>query len=76
MLTAEEFAETKFDLPERGRWCELVAGDIRQFDPPDGLYGPVVLNLTKALGKHLHGEQSQPSSSSADGGSAYACYEL
>lgn len=76
MLTAEEFAETKFDLPEGGRWCELVAGDIRQFDPPDGLYGPVVLNLTKALGKHLHGEQSQPSSSSDDGGPAYACYEL
>ncbi len=79
MLTAEEFAETKFDLPEGGRWCELVAGDVRQFDPPDNAYGTVVLNLTKALGKHLHAQQpeSLTSTGSVDGvGSAYACYEL
>ena len=69
MLNAEEFAETKFELPEAGRWCELVAGEVRQFEAPDDTHGTVVLNLTKALGRHLHegNTTSQP---------VYACYEL
>jgi len=81
MLTAEEFAETKFDLPEGGRWYELVAGDVRQFEPPDDTHGTVVLNLTKALGEHLHAGES-PALGTADpdddraGHRAYACYEL
>lgn len=81
MLTAEEFADTKFDLPEGGRWCELVAGDVRQFEPPDDTHGTVVLNLTKALGKHLHAEESTALNSidpatETSGQRAYACYEL
>ena len=69
MLNAEEFAETKFELPEAGRWCELVDGEVRQFEAPDDSHGTVVLNLTKALGKHLHAGDTarQP---------VYACYEL
>ena len=69
LQTAEEFAETKFDLPEAGRWCELVSGEVRQFEPPDDTHGTVVLNLTKALGVHRH-------KSEATSESAYACYEL
>ena len=69
MLSAEEFAETKFELPEGGRWCELVAGEVRQFEAPDDTHSTVVLNLTKALGEHLHAGEP------TDQG-AYACYEL
>ena len=74
MLSAEEFARTKFDLPEGGRWAELVSGEVRQFEAPDDSHGTIVLNLTKALGEHLHSRNG--TSVDDPGQRAYACYEL
>ena len=64
-LTAEQFAERKYDFPEGGRWTELVAGEVSRFRRPDDLHGNVVLNFTKALAEHAQKAQ--------DG---YACFEL
>ena len=74
MLSAEEFARTKFDLPEGGRWAELVSGEVRQFEAPDDSHGTIVRNLTKALGEHL--DSGNGSSGDDPGQRAYACYEL
>jgi Uma2 family endonuclease len=49
LITAERFAEIKYDLPENGRWTELVAGRIVTLNPPDDKHGNVVLNLSKAV---------------------------
>jgi Uma2 family endonuclease len=49
LITAERFAEIKYDLPENGRWTELVAGRIVSLQPPDDKHGNVVLNLSKAI---------------------------
>lgn len=48
-MNAEEFAAKKFDLQEGGRWCELDAGVVRTFHPPDDLHGNFVLNFSKQL---------------------------
>lgn len=67
ILTAEQFAERRYDLPEGGRWTELVEGQIVVLDPPDEAHGTTVLNLSKALAAWFQraGEQS-----------AYTCFEL
>ncbi len=65
LLSAEEFADRKFELPEGGRWTELCAGEIVTLSPPDELHGNVVLNLSKVLAEHAQKAQ--------DG---YACFEL
>ncbi len=65
LLTAEQFADRKFDFPDGGRWTELRAGEVVTLTPPDDLHGNVVLNFTKALAEHA--QQAQ------DG---YACFEL
>lgn len=49
LITAERFAEIKYDLPENGRWTELSAGRIVTLNPPDDKHGNVVLNLSKAI---------------------------
>ena len=49
LVTAAAFAEIKYDLPENGRWTELIAGRIVTLQPPDDVHGNVVLNLSKAL---------------------------
>ncbi len=69
MTTVEEFVEERYEMPEGGRWCELVAGEAVQLDPPDDRHSTIVLNLTKAIGECL---QRQQETSQA----AYACYEL
>lgn len=66
-LTAEEYAEQRFDLPEAGRWTELIAGEIVQLSPPDTMHGTAVLNLSKRLAEH---RQQAP----AGGGAA--CFDL
>ena len=65
LLTGEQFVERKLDLPEGGRWHELVAGKVVQLQPPDVAHGTTLLNFSKALADYL---QRQP-----DG---YACFEL
>lgn len=65
VLTAEQFAESKHELPEGGRWVELVAGEIVSLQPPELLHGAAVLNLSKAFAEYL-----------GRSGEGYACYEL
>jgi len=49
MLTAVEFAARRHELPDGGRWTELVAGEPQAMHPPDDRHGDVVLNLSKAV---------------------------
>lgn len=85
LLTAEDFAATRFDLPEGGRWSELIAGEVVRREPPDDTHGTVVLNLSKAVADCLHAAAST-SGSHRDATSeltavtesmqpAYACFD-
>ncbi len=49
LVTAEEFARLKYDLPDGGRWTELFAGRIITLQPPDEMHGNIVLNLSKTM---------------------------
>ena len=51
-LTAEQFSEQRWELPEDGRWSELIAGEIVQLSPPNTMHGTSVLNLSKRLAEH------------------------
>lgn len=64
-LTAEEFAEKRFELADGGRWSELVTGIVVTLEPPDLSHGNAVLNLTKAFGEQTSRDAA-----------GYACYEL
>jgi Uma2 family endonuclease len=68
MLTAEEFAECRHDLPDGGRWTELEQGKPFAHDPPDEAHGNAVLNLSKLLATDLHGRVAEQT--------GYACFEL
>ena len=48
-MDAATFAATRADLPDGGRWTELIAGQPVMFAPPEPLHGTFVLNLSKAL---------------------------
>ena len=63
--TAEEFAEARYELPEGGRWAELIAGEPISLLPPSDNHGPTVLNISKALAEYQ--EQRRE---------GYACFEL
>ena len=65
LLTAEEFLDRRFELPESGQWAELEAGKVVLFQPPDLDYGNTVLNLSKLLAAYI---QEQ--------GPGYACFDL
>ncbi len=65
ILTAAEYAERKLDLPEGGRWTELVAGRIITLQPPDDQHGNVVRNIMLAFSKFAHKTQQ-----------GYACFEI
>lgn len=65
IMTAEEFADQKFYLPEAGRWWELVAGETVFLDSPSDEHGNVVLNLSNALAAWI--DQTR---------TGYACFEL
>ncbi|MCA9067471.1 MAG: Uma2 family endonuclease [Planctomycetaceae bacterium] len=49
LMTAEDYARIKYDLPEGGRWTELFAGRVVSLQPPDEMHGNIVLNLSKAM---------------------------
>jgi len=53
MMTASEFAAQRHELPDGGRWTELVAGETKNLHPPDDKHGDVVLNLSKAVARSL-----------------------
>lgn len=64
-ITAAEFAATRQDLPEAGRWHELHDGMPVLLSAPDDVHGTIVMNLSKALALWL---QTQPV-----GSRSYAC---
>jgi Uma2 family endonuclease len=64
-LTAEQFADQKLELPEGGRWTELVAGRIVTLTPIDDAHGNCVRNLSTALAAYAHQTQR-----------GYACFEI
>ncbi|MBI3467932.1 MAG: Uma2 family endonuclease [Planctomycetes bacterium] len=53
LLTVEAFFQRRHELPEEGRWCELVRGEVVELSPPDALHCGVVLNVAKALGRYV-----------------------
>lgn len=59
LLTAEDYARIKYDLPEGGRWTELFAGRVITLQPPDEMHGNIVLNLSKAMAATYQAD-SQP----------------
>lgn len=65
LLTAEQFAERRDELPEAGRWSELLAGKVVTLSPPDAEHGTTVLNLSKAIADF---SQAAPQ--------GYACFSL
>lgn len=65
LMTAEDFAERKLDLPEGGRWHELHLGKPVPLSAPDDAHGVVVLNLTRAIAEWLRTVQLQ-----------HACYAV
>ncbi|MFH5803381.1 Uma2 family endonuclease [Alienimonas sp. DA493] len=48
-MDAATFAATRADLPDGGRWTELIEGEPVAFAPPEPLHGTFVLNLSKAF---------------------------
>ncbi|QDU35923.1 hypothetical protein Mal4_02050 [Maioricimonas rarisocia] len=64
-MTAEQFIEQRFDMPESGQWAELVEGVPVFFEPPDLDHGNAILNLSKAVAAYV-----QPSVP------GYACFDL
>ena len=48
-MDAAEFAARRHELPDGGRWTELIAGEPVMFAPPEPLHGTFVLNLSNAL---------------------------
>ena len=65
LITAEQFADKKYDLPESGRWHELVGGKVVNLHPPDAAHGTALINFSKVLAQHLQQRSG-----------AYACFEL
>lgn len=64
ILSAEEFCDRLPGLPEAGRWCELVRGQVVVLDPPSQEHGAIVLNLARVLGTYCMAQ---------NGG--YACFD-
>jgi len=65
LLTAEQFAASRDELPDGGRWSELIAGSVVTLSPPDTEHGTTVLNLSKAVAACSRPDQT-----------GYACFGL
>lgn len=65
LLTVEQFVAERDELPDRGRWTELLAGRRVNLQPPTIEHGTAVLNLGKALAAFAQ-----------RGGRGYACFDL
>jgi Uma2 family endonuclease len=65
LLTVEQFVAGRHELPDGGRWTELIAGRPILLSPPTVEHGNAVLNLGKALAEYSGKEQA-----------GYACFEL
>ncbi len=64
-LTVEQFVASREELPDGGRWTELLAGQPVTLSPPTVEHGTAILNLSKALAEYVQREQG-----------GYACFEL
>ena len=64
-MTAEEFAEQRYDLPDGGRWSELVSGEPVILGQPSDAHGNIVRNLSSALAEWIDKTRI-----------GYACFEL
>ena len=64
-MTAEEYAEQKYDLPDGGRWSELIAGEPVILEQPSDAHGNVVRNLSRVLAQWIEDRQV-----------GYACFGL
>jgi len=53
LLTADQFIDTRFSLPESGQWAELHGGKVQMFQPPDLDHGNTILNLSKILAEYV-----------------------
>jgi Uma2 family endonuclease len=67
-LSARDFAELKYSLPEAGRWHELHDGQTVVLSAPDDVHGTIVLNLSRALAEWF---KNQPPPTRG-----YACHDL
>lgn len=67
-LTADEFAESRCNLPEGGRWYELYQGKPVLMQAPDDQHGNIVLNLSREFAFWL-----QHAAPKVRG---YACHEV
>jgi Uma2 family endonuclease len=65
LMTAEQFVAGRDELPDGGRWTELVAGRPVILSPPTIEHGTSILNLSKALAEYSQKEQG-----------GYACFDL
>jgi Uma2 family endonuclease len=65
LMTAEQFVDQRFDLPESGQWSELERGILKNFQPPDADHGNVIRNLSRMLAIYVQ-----------NGGPGYACFDL
>ena len=65
LLTAEQFVAGRDELPDGGRWTELIAGKPVILSSPTIEHGTSILNLSKALAEHAQKGQG-----------GYACFEL
>ncbi len=68
VLSAQDFAELKYSLPEAGRWHELHDGQTVMLSAPDDMHGTIVLNLSRALAEWFRKQAPQTR--------GYACHDL
>ena len=55
-LTAEQFIDQRFDMPDSGQWAELIEGVPVFLEPPDLDHGNTILNLSKAVAAYNSSE--------------------
>ena len=67
-LSAQDFAELKYSLPEAGRWHELHDGQTVLLSAPDDNHGTIVFNLSRALAEWFRKQPQQTR--------GYACHDL
>ncbi len=67
-LSAQEFADLKYTLPEAGRRHELHDGQTIMLSAPDEAHGTIVYNLSRALAEWF---STQPLTTRG-----YACHDL
>ena len=68
VISAQDFAELKYSLPEAGRWHELHDGQTVMLSAPDDIHSTIVLNLSRALAEWFKKQPQQTR--------GYACHDL